>query len=155
MSEHTAAQPREEHVVPFPRHAIERHEVDSETLKQLTKLFERSAKRWEIVVYPSLVAFVILALYGFYLIYSLTSDIHRIARSIDPEMGPNMKQMTVSMAAMPEILKKMDSMDQTMRGMGYGVHAMANSNQQMNHSMATMTNSVARPMSMINAFMPW
>ena len=44
--------------------------------------FEASARRWELVVYPSLLAFIVLAAYGFYLIYTLTGDISRLARSM-------------------------------------------------------------------------
>ena len=45
--------------------------------------FEVSARRWELVVYPSLLAFIVLAAYGFFLIYTLTTDVGRLARSIE------------------------------------------------------------------------
>jgi len=34
------------------------------------------------VVYPSLAAFVLLASYGFYLVYNLTQDVHRLSLDV-------------------------------------------------------------------------
>lgn len=69
----------------------------SDQLDRFLTTFERSAKRWEYVVYPALFAFIVLAAYGFFLIYSLTSDMHKMAQSIDPNMGHHLEQMTSSM----------------------------------------------------------
>ncbi|MBF0622104.1 MAG: methyl-accepting chemotaxis protein [Magnetococcales bacterium] len=65
-------------------------------LDQFAKSFDKSAKRWELIVYPSLLAFIFLALYGFFLIYSLTQDIRTMATSIDPKMGMNMGGMSTN-----------------------------------------------------------
>ena len=62
-------------------------------LERFAKSFESSARRWEMVVYPSLFAFIVLAAYGFFLIYSLTKDMHTLASSIDPRMQPHMETM--------------------------------------------------------------
>ncbi|MGB5456237.1 MAG: hypothetical protein WBO18_09740, partial [Gammaproteobacteria bacterium] len=43
-------------------------------LSRLADTFDKSARRWEMVVYPSMFAFILLAGYGFYLIYHLTHD---------------------------------------------------------------------------------
>ena len=37
-------------------------------LDNFSRTFEASARRWELVVYPSLLAFIVLAAYGFFLI---------------------------------------------------------------------------------------
>ena len=52
-------------------------------MDKFARSFEASARRWELVVYPSLLAFIILAAYGFYLIYTLTSDVTRLAQSME------------------------------------------------------------------------
>ena len=136
--------------------------ISEETLCRFVDSFEKSAKRWEIVVYPSLFAFIVLAAYGFYLIYSLTSDIHRMAESIDPHMGTHMKQMTdnidkltVNVNRMSGYMETMPQMLARMQGMESGIHAMTASNAYMSQNMATMTHQVARPMSMFNSFIPW
>lgn len=74
--------------------------TDLSSLERFAKSFEVSARRWELVVYPSLFAFILLAGYGFFLIYSLTQDMHTLAKSMDPEMSPHMAQMADNMAVL-------------------------------------------------------
>jgi len=69
-------------------------------MEQFVRSFQQSARRWEIVVYPAMFAFALLAAYGFFLIYSLTSDMTKMARSIDPDMGDHMRTMAHSIKAM-------------------------------------------------------
>lgn len=148
---------------------------NDETMERFLCVIERSARQWQVIVYPSLVAFIVLAAFGFYLIYSLTSDVRRIAQSIDPNMGHHMARMTDSMQKMsvninnmssdirslPPMLSHMEKLDgsvYTMVGetqkMNQSMRSITFSNEHMRHSIATMKNSV-RPMSMFNNFMPW
>lgn len=48
---------------------------NEENLERFLCVIERSARQWQIIVYPSMVAFIVLAAFGFYLIYSLTGDV--------------------------------------------------------------------------------
>lgn len=43
-------------------------QLNAFAVDRLSQAFETSAKRWELIVYPSLFAFIILAAYGFYLV---------------------------------------------------------------------------------------
>jgi len=52
-------------------------------MDKFANTFEASARRWELVVYPSLLAFIVLAAYGFFLIYTLTKDVSRLAHSME------------------------------------------------------------------------
>ena len=63
-------------------------------LTHFAKTFETSAKRWERVVYPAIVVLGILGISGFWLIYSLTSDVHDLAAHVDPKMERNLAQMS-------------------------------------------------------------
>jgi hypothetical protein len=137
--------------------------------------FERSARRWEIVVYPALFAFVLLAAYGFFLIYSLTSDIRDMARSIDPHMAQNMELMSESISEltgamiavsrdmravsdnMSDMTRKMNTLEPMlvhMSNMDNSMRAMVISTDQMRYSIAAMTHSLGRPMSIMNKFLP-
>ncbi|MFN2168328.1 MAG: hypothetical protein ACK2U9_18960, partial [Anaerolineae bacterium] len=58
-------------------------QLNAYAIERLSQAFETSAKRWELIVYPSLFAFIILAAYGFYLVFSLAKDIHYLAISVD------------------------------------------------------------------------
>lgn len=77
-------------------------------LTDFTKKFHASAKRWELLVYPSIFVFGMLGLSGFWLIYSLTWDMHDMSRHIDPLMADNLATMSQSVAAMTESVASMD-----------------------------------------------
>lgn len=141
--------------------------------------FERSARRWEYVVYPALFAFIVLAGYGFFLIYSLTSDMNRIAAAIDPNMGRHLAHMTQSMdhmsqnldamtlqvgnmtdrveqmATRMEALDNMEPMLVEINKLERSVQSMAVNTHLMRHDMGNMSSSVSRPMSVMNSMMPW
>lgn len=156
--------------------------VSQDTMDRFLKTYERSAKRWEIVVFPAMFAFVILAGYGFFLIYSLTMDVRQMAKSVDPHMGQHMvvmaegmmkmsDNMTVmtgqvqSMAAnMDHVSGKMNSMDNLdqmapmlveLRQMNGSMRAMTANMDMMRHDISTLNNNVSRPMSIMNGLMPW
>ena len=111
--------------------------VLSESLNELTKTFTASARRWQMIMMPSLFAFIILATYGFFLIYSLTKDVGDIAAEMG-SINHTMQDVVVSM--------------QEMNG-----HAryMSTSMGKMSHDIAVINNSVSRPMQFMNSFTPW
>jgi hypothetical protein len=89
--------------------------VSDASLDKFARTFEASARRWEVIVYPSLLAFIVLAAYGFYLIYSMTSDVHRVTGQMDSivhsmvvvsdnmvRVTNNMTSMTVNMNTMAD-----------------------------------------------------
>jgi len=146
---------------------------------RLSEVFESSARRWELIVYPSLFAFIILAAYGFYLIYNLARDVHYLAISVDTNMttlagnmqnvSENMSQLTANIRAMTvtmdsidrkvatlePMLANLDSMDGAIQSMTQSTHTMGRATQYMQVDMARMNNNIGRPMSFMNSFMPW
>jgi len=62
-------------------------------MEQFVSSFQQSTRRWEIIVYPAMFAFVVLAGYGFFLIFSLTDDMSNMADSMDPKMEHHMETM--------------------------------------------------------------
>ena len=141
-------------------------------MDRLSAAFETSARRWELIVYPSLFAFIILAAYGFYLVFSLARDVHYLALSVDSNMtvlasnmqavSDNMSQLTSNIRTMAvsvesingkvstlePMLANIDSMDKAMRSMTYATH-------NIGTDMALMNHNIARPMSFFNTFLPW
>jgi hypothetical protein len=61
-----------------------------DALDRFADSFAASARRWELVVYPALFAFILLAAYGFFLVFSLTRDMRTLAVNVDPEMAMHM-----------------------------------------------------------------
>lgn len=136
-----------------------------ENLERFLKMTEQNARQWKLVVYPSLVAFLIVSVFFFYLIYSLTGDVKIIARSIDPNMGHHMARMTDSIQkmsrTMPPMLAQMERLEQSMNNMvsqtqdmNSNIRNISYTNDHMRYSMARMTNNMS-PMGMFNNFMPW
>ena len=70
--------------------------MSAECLDRFARNFEASSKRWELIVYPSLFAFIVLASYFFFLIYRLTSDVASMARSVS-EMTASVDRMSTDM----------------------------------------------------------
>jgi len=86
-----------------------------------------------LIVYAGMTGFVVLAFYGFFLIYRLTTDVHLM-------LGESQK-MTQQMQAMT---RSMVNMNQNISVMAADVDGMALNMSQMNGSMSSMTESVAR-----------
>ncbi len=88
--------------------------------------FQDSAKRWERMVYPAIIIFGLLGMSGFWLIYSLTQDMHTMARHVDPKMAQNLEIMS---SHMEELAHNIDTMTAVVR--------------QMNTHIASMDTSIA------------
>lgn len=152
---------------------------DQDGMKRLSEIFETSARRWELIIYPSMFAFVVLAAYGFFLIYRLAGDVHYLAISVDSHMSvlsnnmqnmsenmgqitTNIRTMTVSLDSMENkmrtlkpILASMESMDESMKAMNVSTHDMTLTTRNMQYDMSRLNRNIGRPMSAMNTFMPW
>ena len=160
-------------------HLLLEDETSVSSLEKIYEVFAASAKRWETIVYPSLFAFIILAVYGFYLIFSLTMDVDRVVNemktisgtmvSISKDingMSSNVAFMSNSMNGMLTAVDSMDSelslqliemqqLNKNFSDMNQSVHMMTVSVNQMRHDMSMMNQNVSRPMNFMNSFMPW
>ena len=152
---------------------------EPEGIDRLSEAFESSARRWELIIYPSMFAFVVLAAYGFFLIYRLAGDVHYLAISVDSHMSvlssnmqnmsenmgqitTNIRTMTVSldtiesrMATLKPILASMESMDRSMQMMNASTRDMTFTTRNMQYDMYRLNRNIGRPMSFMNTFMPW
>ncbi len=155
--------------------ALENNKSAQYSMDRLSLAFESSARRWELIVYPSLFAFILLAAYGFYLIFSLAKDVHFLALSVDSNMNvmssnlqtmtdsvgqlsANVRTMAVSVDSMANdvrtlepMLTSIDSMDESMKHMTQSTYKMQHDMRSMNYNI----HDVSRPMTMWNSFMPW
>ncbi len=153
-----------------PNPELSRDTVHS--MDRLSAAFETSARRWELIVYPSLFAFIVLAAYGFYLIFSLAKDVHYLAISVDSNMtllasnmqavSDNMGQLSANIRTIAVSVESINDRVGTLEPMMRNIHAMQESMRSMTaatHSMsrdaAIMNQSISRPMSFFNSFMPW
>ncbi len=121
-------------------------------LERLANTFDNSARRWEMVVYPSLFAFVLLAGYGFFLIYRLTHDISSLSQSVTrmavivsdvmPRMAKDLNGMTGSMDNMSGDIDGMTTEIGSMSGQMDSLTPMSNNIESMTHNIGSMNRSV-------------
>lgn len=150
-----------------------------EALERFSGTFERSVRRWEIIVYPSIVALIAMVGGAFFFIYSLTRDMRDMALQIQPQLGYNIDKVAASVyqlsSSLDQMSQNIDTMRINMERMSTDVgsisnqmvymKAMTEQMNAMNVSMVAMTaqtnamrwsmQSMGKPMSMFNSFMPW
>nr|VFK27511.1 MAG: hypothetical protein BECKMB1821G_GA0114241_102829 [Candidatus Kentron sp. MB]VFK32077.1 MAG: hypothetical protein BECKMB1821I_GA0114274_102928 [Candidatus Kentron sp. MB]VFK75656.1 MAG: hypothetical protein BECKMB1821H_GA0114242_102820 [Candidatus Kentron sp. MB] len=118
-------------------------------LERFATTFQASARRWEMIVYPSMLAFIVLAVYGFYLVYSLTRDMHSLSTSMDPDMQPHMDTLAVSVTKLSgsvdtmskqvvKMTESVQSMDKTMIAINANITIMRQDMSRMTRSMDHM-----------------
>lgn len=118
--------------------------VLSESLNELTQTFIASTRRWQMIMFPAMFAFVLLAIYGFFLINSLTKDVGAIASEMKT-INNSMQDMVVSL----------HTQTMTIQDMNKNVRNMSGSMNRMSRDMSVMNDSVSRPMQYMNQFTPW
>jgi methyl-accepting chemotaxis protein len=155
-----------------PRDQGANAQINAYAIDRLSQAFETSAKRWELVVYPSLFAFIILAAYGFYLVFSLAKDVHYLAISVDSnmtvlasnmqsisdnvgQMSANVRTMAVSVESISRDVSTLEPMLTSMETMDQAMRSMTHTTAYMRDDMAIMNQNISRPMSFMNRMMPW
>lgn len=146
--------------------------LDAYGIDRLSRAFETSAKRWELIVYPSLFGFIILAAYGFYLVFSLAKDVHYLADSVDSNMSilasnmqavsdnmsqisANVRTMAVSVDSMSHDVSTLEPMLTSMEDMDKAIRSMTYTTANMRGDMAAMNHNFGRPMAFVNWLVPW
>ncbi|MCW8827252.1 MAG: hypothetical protein OQK78_12610 [Gammaproteobacteria bacterium] len=126
-------------------------------MDRLATAFESSAHRWELMVYPSLFAFIILASYGFFLIYSLTTDIAQMSRNIS-QMTTVIERMTTDMDKMATDMDNLRPMRTSMENMSTDIRTMTNSADGMHRDINYMSREIGlmnRNVNRMSNIVPW
>ncbi|MFP4063751.1 MAG: hypothetical protein ACOC26_01165 [Halochromatium sp.] len=141
-------------------------------MDRLSQAFETSARRWELIVYPTLFAFIILAAYGFYLVFSLAKDVHYLAISVDSNMtvlasnmqsisdnmgqiNSNVRSMTVGVDSMARDVNALEPMLSSIEAMNRSMQSMTFTTANMRDDLGAMNHNIGRPMRFMNSFIPW
>jgi hypothetical protein len=158
---------------------------EGDSMDRFVRVFEASARRWELIVYPAMLAFVVLAAYGFFLIYTLSKDINTLAKGMDPNMGEHLSHISESVIYLSENVRTMtrrvyhmsesvETMADRMIALEHlepmlnNMHGMNLSMESMNQNMRLMTitgdairyemgdmSNSMKPMGRMNSIMPW
>ena len=145
-------------------------------LREFEQKSEGSNKNMQMLVYPAMFAFIILAAYGFYLIQSLSSDVHNMAETISvmttsvdknmnaisgtmEDMSGRMKQLVVTTQSMSGDIGSMnsntDAMVSSIGGLKSATYDMAASTNNMQRDMWSLNQNISTPLSFMNNFLPW
>jgi len=158
---------------------------EGNAMDRFVRAFESSTRRWELVMYPAMLAFGLLAAYGFFLIYSLSKDVGIMAQAMDPELGKHLSEISESVIYLSENMRtmtrrvyhmsdsvetmadKMEAMEH-MEPMLANMYGISHSMDSMNKEAYTMILSMygmrydmgemshsMRPLGSINNIMPW
>lgn len=149
-------------------------EMENE-LQEFEMKAEATTKRMQMLVYPAMVAFFVLSAFGFFLIYSLTSDVNRMADtiahmsgSLDDNMSSisgdmnhmsgkmdNLVDSTQSMSGnMNDMTKNTNEMVTSIGGMRTATYDMAASTNNMQRDMWSMNKNISTPLGFMNNFLP-
>ena len=118
-----------------------------------------------LIVYAGMAGFLLLAVYGFLLIYRLTTDVHAMVAQ-SQVMTQQMQAMTRSMANMNQNISTMSSdvgamsvdlgeVNVTMSAMLGDIRRMSNSVTLMQHSARNLDQSMSPMMNGFNSMMPF
>jgi uncharacterized protein YoxC len=138
--------------------------LDNDCMVRLADTFENSAKRWELIVYPSMIAFIVLAIYGFYLIYTLSRDVHNLSLTViamTESVDRNLTHMSTSVSTMDHTMTKLnnnigrmstnvETMTVNLATMTYNTNSMAGSTHRMQRDIS----NISSPMGFMSGFFP-
>jgi len=121
---------------------------DSDTLDDRRKDTEIKGQRLQLIVYSALFAFIVLAAYGYYLIFNLTHDVH--------SMSNDVRQMTQSVTAMSRsVTVNMDiiatNIEKMQSSTGLIGNVVADTMPEMAENTTTMTQTAKEVSERINA----
>ena len=141
--------------------ALQELEEEVKQLEQEEEETEAGLTRLQLIVFSCLIAFFILAAYGFYLIYSLTKDVSKLTVDVSSMTESINRNMDIIAASMGDITGKMsninsstESMAQTAQDMATSTQYMANSTDNMRYDLRRLNNSISGPMDAMNNFFP-
>ncbi len=135
-------------------------EVHTAHIERMLRQMERSSRRWEKFVFPAMIAFILLAGYGFFLVYSVTRDMSTMARAIDVDFRSDVAiirdditrmvaQVEIMQQRISEVSGKMDPLQDMgpllaeIRQLDDSVSRISGSVDSMDRSVVGMTDSMS------------
>lgn len=139
------------------------------TMSMAVTTISRALARWERVILPMMLGFILLAAYGFYLIFNLVYDIGMISNNVaqmtmtvDKNMMAiteelkDMKREVANMSgSVNNMQKDMSQMNQGFQRLNLHVGHIDYSAEKMSTDLWEMSRNISGPMSTMNNVMPW
>ncbi len=140
---------------------------------EAAETLETFEARWRYAVFPAMIAFIILAAFGFYLIYGmlkrmedLSANVNRMTEVIAvtlPAMQKNINMISDDVNKMsgtiqgsfPGIDKNVSTMSKEMKTLSYSTNSMAATTQSMGSDLWEMNRNISKPLALMNKMIPW
>jgi len=140
---------------------------------ETTETLEVLETRWKYAVFPAMIAFIILAGFGFYLIYGmlqrmedLSHNVYRMTEVIQsamPSMQKDMTHMSSNIQQInttiqqnfPSLAHNVSSMSHDMKDMSYSTASMASTTHNLSYNVWELNKNVSQPLSLMNNILPW
>lgn len=85
----------------------QKNEQQNSHIERMLRQMEHSSRRWEKMVFPAMIAFILLAGYGFFLVFSVTRDMSMIAQFMDKKLREDMLHISESVSTMSQHVEGM------------------------------------------------
>ncbi len=139
------------------------------TMSMAVTTISRALARWERVILPMMIGFILLAAYGFYLIFNLVYDIGMISNNVAQmtmTVDKNMMAITEELKGMRRdvsgmstsvsgMQKDMAQMNQGFQQLNLHVGHIDYSAEKMSSDLWDLSRDISGPMSTVNSVMPW
>ena len=140
---------------------------------EAAEALESIETRWKYAIFPAMIAFIVLSIFGFYLIYGMLQRMEDLSKnvlrmtdviqtsmpSMQQDIGTmsgNMQQMNTTMLGnFPSLDKNIASMSGDMKTMSYSTASMAMTTQNMSQNLWELNRNVSKPLSAMNNIIPW
>ncbi len=134
---------------------------------------ETMETRWKYAVFPAMVAFIVLAGFGFYLIYGMLQRMEDLSSNVEKmtnvikvampsmqndmsSMSNNMQQMNTTISGnFPELTHNVATMSSDMKVMSHSTTSMAMTTHNLGRNMWELNKNVSKPLSLMNNMIPW
>lgn len=128
---------------------------DAETINERKKEADVKGQRLQLIVYTALFAFIVLAAYGYYLIFNLTHDVHSLSNDVTA-MTRSVNKMSLSVEQNMDIIaKSIVLMNQSTANLSGTIAdtmpKMAKNIDHMSNNTTTMTNTAVNVSHRIDA----
>jgi len=133
---------------------------------ETTEALKNFENRWKYAVFPAMIAFVLLAGFGFYLIYNmlqrmedLSRDVNRMVNVLEhsmPSMANDVHSMNIAISNnLPALESEIASMSKEMKHMSHSTESLSASTRNMGHNLWEVNKNISTPLSIMNSVVPW
>ncbi len=133
---------------------------------ETTEALQNFENRWKYAVFPAMIAFVLLASFGFYLIYNMLQRMEDLSRDVNrmvdvlensmPIMTRDVHSMNIAISnSLPALEHEIADMSKEMKHMSHSTESLSATTRNMGHNLWEVNKNISTPLSIMNSVVPW